>query len=335
VLILGLACTQAPTPATPPVSETPRVENPAPLASFERLLTGVWRQTAASGTSMFHIWRQGPGQHSLRVKTTGRGASGEPWRAIGYVYAHPRHGDLRTFGLSCWAGGVSEGTMRLVGDEGAGRSELDQQGRRRKLETRWRFTGPDRYRETLYEETRPGQIEELASWEHVREPALPASAPVLTLDELPPLVHWNALRGWIGKGWRVEDCSRPLDAPTLDARLSWIPFVDALLLEIGRVAPDGTAALLQELVLYHHAGLGKLRCFALFASGEVATGDVLVHGEREVELVLEAETATGTVARRVVLRRRKGMSLHLLVADAGAELRLEHSFQEQDEAVGR
>ncbi|MBK9386180.1 MAG: hypothetical protein IPN34_15315 [Planctomycetes bacterium] len=328
--VLVLACAQPPVPAPARASEAaPSAASPAPapLAGLERLLTGAWRQTAASGTSMLHSWRWGPGQRSLRSTTTGESASGDPWRALTYFYVHPREGDVRTFGLSCYAGGVSEGCFEIAGDEAAGRFELFQQGHHRRMELRWLFTDSDRYRETLLEETSPGRIEELVTWEHAREAA--PSSERISMEELlaQPSARWSALRRWIGKGWLVGSCLRDLADPTLAARLRWIPLIDALELQVARVTPDGSAELLWEAMLYHHVGLAKLRCFALSASGEVATGDMRILDEHEVELELEEEREDAKLARRVTFRREKDVMFFSL-SGAGGEPQRKVTLQE-------
>ncbi|MBL8900809.1 MAG: hypothetical protein JNM84_24470 [Planctomycetes bacterium] len=332
VASLASACAEPPAPAPVRASEaapSAALPVPAPLAGFERLLTGAWRQTAASGTSMLHTWRWGPGQRSLRAATTGESASGAPWRALTYLYVHPREGDVRTFGLSCYAGGVSEGRFEIAGDEAAGRFELFQQGQHRRMELRWLFTGRDHYRETLLEETSPGRVEELTSWDHLREAA--PSPQIASAEDLvaQPSARWSAIRAWIGKSWGVESRDGSLEGSRAEAKLRWIPQIDALELQVARVAPDGTAERLWEVVLYHHPGLEALRCFALFASGEVATGEVRVLEENEVELELEEETSARTIARRVRILGEQGGELHLSLSGAGEEPPPPYTLREQ------
>ena len=56
-------------PAAKPAQEPAPDRVADPMARFARLMPGEWRQTARSGTSMFHTWHWGPGQHSTREMT--------------------------------------------------------------------------------------------------------------------------------------------------------------------------------------------------------------------------------------------------------------------------
>ncbi len=137
------------------------------------------------------------------------------------------------------------------------------------------------------------------------------------------------MRAWIGKSWGVESRDGSLEGSRVEAKLRWIPQIDALELQVASVAPDGGAERLWEVVLYHHPGLEELRCFALSASGEVATGEVRVLEENEVELELEEETSARTIARRVWIRRGPGGEIQLSLSGAGEEPRQLYALHEQ------
>jgi hypothetical protein len=306
--LAAMACTQQPTPA-PSRGSTSVLE----AAGFARLLTGAWRITAASGTSMFDSWHWGPGQHSLRVMTEGLDASGGPWREISFFYYHPRRKEVCLFGLSPYAGSVGEGTFRLEGEEAHGRLDLFQTGHRRTMGLRWVFAGADAYRETLLEATGKEGLQPLAAWDHVRV-AAPTPMDPLTVESVPqPSERWGPFRPLIGKTVRAENDGSSMDGLEVVATLEWIPYIDALYLRVLGSARDAASAHLLDAVLYHHTGLGKLRCLALSHRGEVSEGDVRMLEDRSVQIELDGSTEEGDVARIVRLE---------IAEDAAARLRV-------------
>jgi hypothetical protein len=131
-------------PDAKPVQEPAPDKVANPMASFARLVTGEWRQTAQSGKSMFHAWHWGPGKHSIRRVTDGSGAGGEPWREVQVFYWHPGRKQVRLLGVSPFARGVSEGTITFEGETAEGVFDLYQTRGRRKMGLRWTFDGPDK-----------------------------------------------------------------------------------------------------------------------------------------------------------------------------------------------
>ena len=143
------ACTAAQdkSPDARPVSEPASAKVANPMASFARMVSDGWRQTALSGTSTWHMfdtWHWGPGQHSMRVMTDGSDAAGGPWRELQVFYWHPGRKQVCLLGLSPYASGVSEGTIKFEGETADAVFDLYQTGHRRKMGLRWAFDGPDK-----------------------------------------------------------------------------------------------------------------------------------------------------------------------------------------------
>src|SRR5262249_41160413 len=112
---------------------SPRAKVANPMASFARMVSGEWRTTALARTSLFDTWHWGPGQHSMRVMTDGSGAAGEPWREIRVFYWHPGRKQVCLLGVSPFARGVSEGTIKFDGETADGVFDLYQTGAPQRL----------------------------------------------------------------------------------------------------------------------------------------------------------------------------------------------------------
>lgn len=155
-------------PDSKPAQEPVSAKAANPMASFARMVGGEWKMTATAGTSMFDTWHWGPGRHSMRVMTDGLGADGNPWRALGVLYWHPGRKQVCSLGLSPYGAGVAEGTITFDGETAEAVTDMYQTGGRRKLKSRWRFDGPDKYHDELLEATGPGGYSPLAAWDRVR-----------------------------------------------------------------------------------------------------------------------------------------------------------------------
>ncbi|WP_165235185.1 hypothetical protein [Aquisphaera insulae] len=231
-----------------------------PMSPFARLVGDEWRQTASSGTSMFHTWHWGPGKHSIRRMTDGSGAGGEPWREVQVFYWHPELRQVRGLVLSPFARGVSEGTITFKGERAEGVFDLHQTGRRRRIGLRWAFDGPDRYRETLLEDSGAGGFKPLVEWEHVRSRP-PATPRLRNVEGAKPSEHLKPLAPLLGHTWEADHGRSTIE---------WVPMADAVYARI--VSKDGEYLL--DAYVYHHTGANVLRCLALSQRGDVYEGDL-------------------------------------------------------------
>lgn len=267
-----------------PVQKAAEAGNP--MTSFARMIGGEWRVTAMSGKSMFHAWHWGPGRHSMRVMTDGSGAGGQPWHAMQVYYWHPGRKEVCLWGVSPYARGVSEGTIKFEGDTADGRMDLYQTGGHRKMGLRWNFDGPDKYRDTLLEDTGKG-LETLVEFEQVRTPAVrPPGA-----EEAPKHSEFlKALEPLLGNAWEAKAEGERAVRTTFE----WVPYADAI---YARVVGDSGAHLL-DAYFYHHTGVKALRCLALSEAGGVYEGDVRVV-EAGVEMDLKGYEGERVVPRIV------------------------------------
>lgn len=286
ILAAQSACTaqQGKPPDTRPLQEA--ASTPAPLTSFARLLPGEWKVTAQSGTSMFHTWNWGPGQHSIRRMTDGLDAGGNPWRELRVAYWHPGRREVAWFGLSPYREGLMEGTIRFEGESADAFFDLYQTGVLRKMRLRWAFDGPDRYREALLEAAGPDGFMPLAEWEHVRSSARTAKPQSTAPETSGPPSRWKALQPLLGHTWEAQIAGTSGDAFPTRTTFEWIPQVDAIYARVLAPTKAGEAAHLLDAYLYRHTGTGSLRCVALSDRGGVYEGDlnVLEDGAWELDL---------------------------------------------------
>lgn len=242
----------------------------APMAAFGRLTGGEWRVTAASGQSMYHAWHWGPGGHSVRRMTDGKGANGDPWREVQVYYWHPTRKEVRVLGLSPVWGGVSEGSVRFGKDAADGTFDLYQTGGRRRMGLRWAFGAPDKYRDTLLEADGRGVLTTLVEFDHVRSqpPAIPRPFAVegaRLSDRL------KAFAPLLGQTWESAG-EGGLGTRTT---FTWVPLADAIYV---RVTGKSDEHVLDGYV-YHHTGAKQLRLLALAKGGGVYEGDVTPLGD--------------------------------------------------------
>ncbi len=249
-----------------------------PMASFARMTPGEWRMTAPTGTSMVDTWRWGPGKHSMRVMTDGSGAAGNPWREVQVFYWRPERKQVCMLGLSPFARGVSEGTIKFEGEAADAVFDLYQTGVRRKMGLRWTFDGPDKYHEILSEATGAGGLEPLAEWDYIRS-TTPATRPPAAEEEPGPSERLKVLEPFLGHTWEAEGAWGAGEARRIRTTFEWIPYAEGIYVCVMASPKDGEGAHLLDAYIYQHTGTGALRCLALSNSGEeggVYEGDLTV-----------------------------------------------------------
>lgn len=293
-----------------------------PMASFARLVSDEWTVTAQSGTSMFHTWHWGPGQHSIRRMTDGAGADSKPWREVMVYYRHPGRKEVRVLGVSPVARGVSEGTISFEGDKAGGVFDLHQERGLRKMSLRWAFDGPDKFRDTLLEASGRDGYQPLVELEHVRTKP-PAKPRPWAVDGEKPSERLKALEPLLGHS--REAAGEWVDGGAFSGRstFEWVPIADAVYVRV--VVPGKGGDHLLDAYLYHHTGAKELRCLALTSTGGVYKGDIKVleggaleldlkgyEGDREGRCVVRLDfEKDGTVRQRVWSVKGKDRSLTL------------------------
>ena len=264
-----------------------------PMAPFARLIGGEWRVTAASGTSMFHTWHWGPGQHSVRVMTDGAGAGGQPWREVRVFYWHPGRKQVCVWGASPFARGVSEGSIKFEGEAADGVMDLYQTGRHRKLGVRWTFEGPDRYRDALLEDSGKG-FEPLVEFDQTRSHTTAARAPEGAAPEHSDRL--NALEPLSGV-WEAKGEWAKTSALHIRTTVEWVPYADAIYARVMALGAAGAPVHLLDAYVYHHTGANVLRCLALSNAGGVYEGDVAILAGGTVQLVLKGYEGDAVMER--------------------------------------
>lgn len=263
-----------PWPAPPQESTPAKVTDP--MASFARMVPGEWRMTVLAGTSTYDVWHWGPGPHSMRVMTDGTTPDGSPWHELQVFYWHPGRKQVRLFGLSPFARGVSEGTIQFEGETAEGVFDLYQTFGRRKMGLRWSFDGPDKYHDVLLEATGPDGLKPMNEWDHFRSKGPPAPRPPTT-EEAPKLAeHLKPLESLLGHTWEAKGNWAAGDAFHIQSTFEWVPYVEAVYLRTVGLTKDGEPTHLLDAYVYHHVGTGALRCLALSQLGGVYEGDLTV-----------------------------------------------------------
>lgn len=307
-----------------PDAKTAQKPTPAevadPMASFARMVSGEWRVTFKSGTSMFHTWRWGPGKHSVRRMTDGSGAGGEPWRELKVVYWHPGRKQVHLLGLSPVLRGVSEGTIKFEGETADAVFDLYQTAARRKMGLRWTFDGPDKYHEALLETTGPAGLKPLAEWDHIRsKPPIPAR--LRTVEGAPkPSKRLKVLESLLGHTWEAKGNWTTGDAFHTQSTFEWVPLADAFYARVLAPTKDGDPTHLVDAYFYHHTGTGALRCLALSNRGGLYEGDLTVLEGGALELDLKGYEGDRVVPHVVRLEFEKNGTLrHRIWSFTGAE----------------
>lgn len=319
------------------------------MAGFARLVGGEWRQTALAGTSTFDNWSWGPGQRWVRVVTDGFAPDGRPWHEWQVYYWHPVRKQICLLGLSPVYRGVSEGTLRFDGETAEGFSDLYQSGLapgplggHRRLSMRWTFLAPDHYRDELLEDAGQG-LQPQNEWEHFRTPVpgpprllLPADVPgpsPLLRDLVPLLAHpWEPV-GAASGAW-TEGADDGTSAGNFRTAFTYLPWVDAIHVQINRPGPARETELLVEAWLYHHTGSRTLRCLALSHRGGVYEGEISV--PEPGALLLRMKGAEGEWSSHPELRidfTADGTLRQRLWATTGGQslLLLEHQHRKPDQ----
>lgn len=225
---------------------------------------------------MYHTWQWGPGQHSIRRRTDGSGAGGQPWHELQVYYWHPGRKQIRVLGMSPYARGISEGAIQFDGETAGGVADLHQSGGiHRRMGVRWAFDGQDKYRETLLEATGPGGLKPLVEFEHVR--VKPAAVPrPRTVEGEKPSDHLKAFEPLLGHIWEASGTWAAGDAIHTRTTFEWVPIADAIYARVTAPTASGEPTHLLDAFIYHHTGAKALRCLALSNRGGVYECDLTV-----------------------------------------------------------
>jgi hypothetical protein len=305
-------------PAPPPPA---KVANP--MASFARMVSGEWRTTALAGTSTFDTWHWGPGQHSMRVMTDGSGAAGEPWRELQVFYWHPGRKQVYLLGLSPFARGVSDGTIKFEGETADGVFDLYQTGatpRLRKMGLHWAFDGPDKYHDILLEATGPDGLKPMNEWDHIRSKT-PTAKRQRTGEEAPkPSGRLKALESLLGHTWNAKGNWGNGDAFHIESTFEWIPLANAIYARSFALRGNGEPTHVLDAYFYHHTGTDRLHCLALLNLGGVYEGDLTVLDGGALQLDLKGYEGERVVPYVVRFDFEKdGTLYHRIWSLAGAE----------------
>ncbi|MFN0008793.1 MAG: hypothetical protein ACKVXR_12900 [Planctomycetota bacterium] len=258
-----------------PSSALAPAEVGGPMASFARMESGEWRRPALTRWNTFETWHWGPGKHSMLSQSYGSDVDGEPWRALHVFYWHPGRERVCLLDLSCFARGVSEGTVRFEGETADAVFDLYQTGQHRKMSSRWVFHGPDAYHATLLEDSGSG-FTPLVEWDYVRFETR-SSVPPPRVGEAPkPSQHLKALESLLGKIWTAKGNWAAAEALDIETAFEWIPYVDAIHVRVLSPTGDGGPMHLLDAYVFHHTGTDVLRCLALSHTGGVYEGDLTV-----------------------------------------------------------
>ncbi len=251
-----------------------------PMANYARLIGGEWQTTFPDGVKGYQAWQWGPGKHSIRKMAYATGTADNPWGGE-VMYWHPGrkvvwvlslHEDIPAVGR-----GVSEGPMKFEGDTAEGVAELHQSRGPRKLGSRWVFDGPDKYRDTLLEDTGAG-LKPMNGWEFVRvkervkvPPKVGEAAPA----KLRP--HLKVFESLLGHTWGAQGDSA--NAFHIQTSFELIPSLEVINARVVSPNKGGEPTQLLDVYFYHHLGTKQLRCLALSNHGGVYEGTWAVDGE--------------------------------------------------------
>lgn len=251
-------------------------DSPAdPMIAFTRMTDGEWRVTADSGTLQFTRWQWGPGKHSMVAQTYGSGAAGEPWRAVRVYYRHPAGKQVRLFGLSPFADGVSEGTITFDGDAANAPFDLYQAGDiHRTMALRWTFDEVDRYRETLLEDPGDG-FAVLAAWDHVRSTSL-MPIPAVAEGAARPSGPLELFESLLGHTWQATVGCASGSALDIRTTFEWVPHCRAVYARTTAFDQAGESTHLLDAWVYYHTGRDAVRVLALSNAGGVHEGELTV-----------------------------------------------------------
>ncbi|MBC7835866.1 MAG: hypothetical protein H7Y88_12320 [Phycisphaerales bacterium] len=192
------------------------------------------------------------------------------------------------------------------------------------MATRWTFDGPDKYHDTLLEDTGTG-FKTLAEWDRFRVPTRSETSPRAE-EALNPPEHLKAFEALLGRTWEAkigEGDSGIGKAFHIQSTYEFVPdYVSALVLAPSN---DGEPTHLLDAYFYQRVGTGALRRLALSRLGGMYEGDLTVldggalqleltgyEGDRVVRLVARlAFEKDGTLHQRVWSREGAGRILSL------------------------
>lgn len=294
------ACSKGQTVSPDGAPAAVAVELSQPMASFARMVSGQWRVTAPSGTSMFHTWHWGPGNHSIRRMTTGFDAAGSPWRELRVAFWHPARKQLRFFGMTPVGRGVMEGTIKFERETANATFDLFQSSGRRDMRLRWAFDGPDKYHEKLLEATGPAGIQLLAEWDHVRSPNVLLANPPLEI-EAKPSQRLKFFDPVVGSTWEGRSSSVSKDASDFESTFEWLPLIETVYAQVRAPDKAGPSKHILDAYFYHHTGTNTLRCLALSHLSGVYEGDVTTLDNGGLQLDLKRYEGDQVVSLLVLL----------------------------------
>lgn len=252
-----------------------------PLADFSRLTGGEWKTTFGNGSSAYEVWQYGPGNFSMRRVSAEPVAGGDTW-AGDVLYWHPGRKQIRVLNVHEDIPGVGrgagEGPFAFNGEIAAGDQDLYQPRGTRKMGSRWVFDGPDKYRNTLLENTGSG-LQPMNGWTFARIPkrteTRPAEATTPRTVAEPfkafvPLLGrtWNAKGAWAGEPFHIE------------TTIELAPHADAVVARSVALRSNGSPIHFLDAYIYVHPGTGRLRSLAIWSresgGGGVYEGDLAV-----------------------------------------------------------
>lgn len=274
----------------------------SPLAGFAIMEEGQWNL----GSIHADTWHWGPGKNSIRSHTVGADGDSNPWREIAVYYWHPGLEQIRVLSLHpdipAIGRGIAEGSIEFDGQTFRGKVDLYQTGRERPVHRRlahhWTFDGPDRYHETLLENTGRG-YETLVEWDYVRSEVQPTKPTVPNGDAPLPSANLKPLLPLLGR-WEIQ--TEAADDRDARARLNfeWAEYLDLIAVRLESAEAESSADSFCDAYLFHHVGTNSLRCLALTRSGGVYEGELklLPDGTFESELKLsESGVSRQSLAR--------------------------------------
>ncbi|XVJ59660.1 MAG: hypothetical protein HEQ23_09750 [Tepidisphaera sp.] len=313
VLIAGCSSPPDNKPVIVPANVQPVAKTSVRMEPFSGLIGGRWRMTALAGTVMHDTWHWGPERNSIRKMTAGTASSGEPWHGISVYFWHPGRKEVRTFGVSPFARGVSEGTFTFDGEKANGLVDMHQTIGHRVFGRRWTFEGPDAYHDELLDKV-PEGFSLQNEWRRFRvgaatEDELAAERTVAAAAK--PSEFIKPIERLLGHAWEgkaVPGVVGRSPAATLRTRTTfeYVPDADAIYGRVQTLDPDGAPSHAMDLYLYHHTGAGVLRCLAIANSGDgegvVYEGDITPEDNgRSLRIDLRAHRSSGgsTIEARI------------------------------------
>ncbi len=283
-----------------------------PMASFARMETGEWRRPTLTLIDMFEVWQWGPGKHSMLAQTFGTGIDREPVRNLELFYWHPGRQQVCLLGLSPFARGVSEGTIKFEGDTADAVFDLYQTRDHRKMGLRWTFAGPDNYHSILLEATGPEGLKQMNAWDYVRFKTL-TSKPPIAEEATKPSEHLKIFESLLGHTWEAKGEWGPTagEAFHIQTTFEWVPYANAIHARTFALTKDGVGepAHVLDAYLYHHTGANVVRCLALSKSGSVYEGDVSVLEDGALQLDLKGYEGERVVPQVVRFDFEQGETL--------------------------